>query len=59
MKKEFHLLHQFNKKYYDQIEAFEGENIFIVPLHVRDMNVKGDTIYKPPMQEIQDDNEFF
>ncbi len=47
------------KKYYDQIEAFQGENTFIAPLHVRDMNVKGDTIYKPPMQEIQDDDDFF
>jgi len=49
MKKRFHLPHQFNKKYYDQIEAFQKENTFIVPLHVRDMIVKGDTVYKPPM----------
>lgn len=52
MKKRFHLLHQFNKKYYDQIETFQGKNTFIVPLHARDMNVKGDTIYKPLTQEI-------
>jgi hypothetical protein len=37
------------------IEVFRREKNINTPLHIKDVNVKGDNIYKPPRQEIEDE----
>jgi hypothetical protein len=37
------------------IKVFQGEKNINIPLHIKDVNVEGDNIYKPPKQEIEDD----
>ncbi len=51
-KERFHLPRQFNK-------SFQGEKVINVPMHVRDMNAKGDVVCKQLAQETQDENEDF
>jgi len=41
-----HLPLQFNQKYYDFIEAFQGERAMKSPLHTKDVNVGRDGVYK-------------
>ncbi len=47
-KEYFHLPRQYTQEYYKLIEVFQGEKNINIPLHTRDVNVKGDNIYKPP-----------
>jgi hypothetical protein len=54
-KEHFHLPCEYTWKYYELIEVFRGEKNINVPLHIKDVNVKGDNIYKPPRQEIEDE----
>ncbi len=46
-KERLHLLHQFNKEYYEAIDAFMGEKIVTAPLHSKDVNAKRDKTYSP------------
>ncbi len=34
---QYYVRRQFNKAFYEVIEAFQGEWIIIVPIHVRDL----------------------
>ncbi len=59
-KERYHLPHPSYRKFYDQIEVFQGERNVTIPLHSIDINVKGDRICKPThAQETQDKNEDF
>ncbi len=58
-KERFHLPLHFNQKCYNAIEAFQGENIIYVPFHMRDVNVKGNGVYRPLVEETQDENDDF
>ncbi len=58
-KERFHLLCVFNREYYESIDVFQGEKVINVPIHVKDVNAKGDVVYKPFAQETQDENEDF
>jgi hypothetical protein len=44
-KEKFHLPHQFNRKFYELIEEFQGENNVIAPLHVRDVKVENNGVH--------------
>ncbi len=50
----FHLHCQFNKKFYDLIEALIGET-FIVYLHTTNVKVKGDKTYKLGQEKVDED----
>jgi hypothetical protein len=52
------LPHQFNKEYYEAIEAFMGEKTIATPLHTKDVNAKGDKTYSPPAQERDEKNDY-
>jgi hypothetical protein len=41
---QYYLRRQFNKEFYEAIEAFQGKWIIIVPIHVRDLQEKGEEI---------------
>jgi hypothetical protein len=62
-KERYHLPLQFNQKFYDHIELFQGERSVTTPLYSRDINIDGDEIYKPTItqvtQETKDNNEDF
>jgi hypothetical protein len=62
-KERYHLPHQFNQNFYDQIEKFQGERSVTSPLHSKDINIDGDEICKPTItqvaQETQNENEDF
>ncbi len=38
----YHLRKQFNKEFYEAIEAFQGKWIIIVPIHVKGLQAKGE-----------------
>jgi hypothetical protein len=46
-KKQFHLLHQFNKKIYELIETFQKEKAINVRVHTKDASAQGDASYTP------------
>jgi hypothetical protein len=58
-KERFHLPLHFNQKCYNAIEAFQGEKVINVPFHMRNVNVKGNGVYRPLVEEIQDENDDF
>ncbi len=45
-KERYDLPHHFSKKFYDQIELFQGEINVTTPLHSKNINVDGNGIYK-------------
>jgi hypothetical protein len=46
-KRKIHLPHQFNKKCYELIKAFQREKAFNAHVHTKDGNIKGDRSYTP------------
>ncbi len=48
---EHHLPRQFNKKFYDVIESFQGEWTTNTPLHLQDIHAKGDGICIPSLKD--------
>jgi hypothetical protein len=58
-KERFHLPFHFNQKFYNAIEAFQGEKAIYVPFHMRDVNVKGNGVNRPLVKKIQDENDDF
>jgi hypothetical protein len=46
-----HLPKQYIDDYYNVIEAFQGKRRINVPIHVRDLQAKGDGIYAPEKEE--------
>jgi len=58
-KERFHLPFHFNQECYNAIEAFQGETVINVPFHMWNVNVKGNGVYRPLVEEIQDENDDF
>jgi len=46
-----HLFQTFNKECYEIIETFQGECIIHAPVHVQDLQAKGDANYIPQILE--------
>jgi hypothetical protein len=48
---EHHLPKQFNRKFYDVIESFQGELATNTPLHLQDIHAKGDGVCIPSLED--------
>jgi hypothetical protein len=42
-----HLVRQFNKEFYNFIQAFQGQRMINTPKDVKDIHSKGNVIYMP------------
>jgi hypothetical protein len=51
-----HLPHQFNIKYYDAIEVFQGKCVINAPIHVWDLQVNRDANYIAPILDVNISN---
>ncbi len=58
-KERFHSTLHFNQECYNAIESFQGEKVINVPFHMRNVNVKGNGVYRPLVKETKDENDDF